>query len=87
MLMIADGAPGLIKASEHCWPDSDRQHCAVHRVRNLLAKLPEQQRDRVRQVLEWIPSRGHVRALAVRPRKDGVRRAPNPTCVPAGVPA
>jgi putative transposase len=49
MLIVADGAPGLIKAIEHCWPDSDRQHCAVHRVRNLLAKLPEQQRDRVRQ--------------------------------------
>jgi len=49
MLIVADGAPGLIKAIEHCWPDSDRQHCAVHRVRNLLAKLPEAHRDRVRQ--------------------------------------
>jgi transposase-like protein len=48
MLIVADGAPGLIKAIEHCWPDSDRQHCAVHRLRNLLAKLPEPQRDRVR---------------------------------------
>jgi putative transposase len=27
---------------------SDRQHCAVHRVRNLLAKLPERERERVR---------------------------------------
>jgi transposase-like protein len=49
MLIVADGAPGLIKAIEHCWPDSDRQHCAVHRVRNLLAKLPERDRDRVRR--------------------------------------
>jgi putative transposase len=49
MLIVADGAPGLIKAVEHCWPDSDRQHCTVHRLRNLLAKLPEPQRDRVRQ--------------------------------------
>jgi transposase-like protein len=49
LLIVADGAPGLIKAIDHCWPDSDRQHCAVHRVRNLLAKLPEAQRDRVRQ--------------------------------------
>jgi putative transposase len=48
MLIVADGAPGLIKAIEHCWPDADRQHCAVHRLRNLLAKLPEPQRDRVR---------------------------------------
>jgi putative transposase len=49
MLIVADGAPGLIKAVEQCWPASDRQHCAVHRVRNLLAKLPERERDRVRQ--------------------------------------
>jgi putative transposase len=49
MLIVADGAPGLIKAIEQCWPASDRQHCCVHRVRNLLAKLPERERDRVRQ--------------------------------------
>jgi putative transposase len=49
LLIVADGAPGLIKASEQCWPASDRQHCAVHRVRNLLAKLPEPQRERVRK--------------------------------------
>jgi transposase-like protein len=40
--------PGLIKAIEQCWPASDRQHCAVHRVRNLLAKLPERERERIR---------------------------------------
>jgi transposase-like protein len=50
MLIVADGAPGLIKAIEQCWPASDRQHCAVHRVRNLLAKLPERERERVRGV-------------------------------------
>jgi transposase-like protein len=49
MLIVADGAPGLIKAIEQCWPASDRQHCCVHRVRNLLAKLPERDRERVRQ--------------------------------------
>src|SRR5947209_5910089 len=48
LLTVADGAPGLIKAVEQCWPASDRQHCAVHRVRNLLAKLPERERERVR---------------------------------------
>jgi transposase-like protein len=49
MLIVADGAPGLIKAIEQCWPASDRQHCAVHRVRNLLAKLPERERERARR--------------------------------------
>jgi len=48
MLIVADGAPGLIKAIEQCWPASDRQHCCVHRVRNLLAKLPDRERERVR---------------------------------------
>jgi putative transposase len=48
LLVVADGAPGLIKAIEQCWPASDRQHCAVHRVRNLLAKLPERERERIR---------------------------------------
>lgn len=48
LLVVADGAPGLIKAVEQCWPASDRQHCAVHRLRNLLAKLPERERDRIR---------------------------------------
>jgi transposase-like protein len=48
-LIVADGAPGLIKAIEQCWPASDRQHCAVHRVRNLLAKLPDRERERVRK--------------------------------------
>ena len=50
MLIVADGAPGLIKAIEQCWPASDRQHCAVHRVRNLLAKVPERERERVRKI-------------------------------------
>jgi putative transposase len=49
LLIVADGAPGLIKAVEQCWPASDRQRCAVHRVRNLLAKLPEREREPVRQ--------------------------------------
>jgi putative transposase len=49
LLIVADGAPGLIKAIEQCWPASDRQHCAVHRVRNLLAKLPDWERERVRR--------------------------------------
>jgi putative transposase len=49
LLIVADGAPGLIKAVEQCWPASDRQHCCVHRLRNLLAKLPERERERVRQ--------------------------------------
>ena len=49
MLIVADGAPGLTKAIEQCWPASDRQRCCVHRARNLYAKLPERERERVKQ--------------------------------------
>ena len=45
-LVVADGAPGLISAVEEIWPRADRQHCAVHRLRNLLAKLPKSEQDR-----------------------------------------
>ena len=48
MLIVADGAPGLIKAIEQCWPASDRQRCCVHRARNLYAKRSERERDRVK---------------------------------------
>jgi putative transposase len=39
-LVVTDGAPGLIKAINELWPDADRQRCSVHRLRNILAKLP-----------------------------------------------
>src|SRR6266498_3641772 len=48
MLIVADGAPGLTKAIEECWPASDRQRCCVHRARNLYAKLPDRERERVK---------------------------------------
>ena len=41
LLVISDGAPGLIRAITELWPDADRGRCAVHRLRNILAKLPE----------------------------------------------
>jgi transposase-like protein len=47
-LVVADGAPGLIGAVEELWPRADRQRCAVHRLRNLLAKLPRAEQDRIR---------------------------------------
>ena len=40
-LVVADGAPGLWKAVREAWPLALGQRCTVHRLRNLLAKLPE----------------------------------------------
>ena len=40
-LVVSDGAPGLVKAINELWPRADRQRCTVHRLRNILAKLPK----------------------------------------------
>ncbi|HWI06793.1 MAG TPA: transposase [Solirubrobacteraceae bacterium] len=48
LAIVADGAPGLVKAIEQCWPASDRQRCCVHRARDLYAKLPDRERERVK---------------------------------------
>ncbi|MGH3285075.1 MAG: IS256 family transposase [Streptosporangiaceae bacterium] len=40
LLVISDGAPGLISAVEQAFPKALRQRCLVHRCRNLLAKIP-----------------------------------------------
>src|SRR5207244_7116172 len=40
-MIVTDGAPGLIKAVEELWPEADRGRCAVHKLRNVVAKLPK----------------------------------------------
>ena len=41
LLVVCDGAAGIIKAIETCFPRSERQRCLAHRMRNLAAKVPE----------------------------------------------
>ena len=40
LLIISDGAPGLIAAIEQAYPQALRQRCLIHRARNILAKVP-----------------------------------------------
>jgi putative transposase len=40
LLVISDGAPGLIAAIEQAFPRALRQRCLIHRARNILAKVP-----------------------------------------------
>jgi transposase-like protein len=83
MLVVADGAPGLIKTIEQCWPASDRQRCCVHRARNLYAKPPERERERVKhaywQALDDAISandaKQRLRALVDQLDKDGYTAA------------
>ena len=39
-LVVSDGAPGVIRAIEECFPRSARQRRLAHRMRNLAAKVP-----------------------------------------------
>ena len=48
LLVITDGAPGLIGAVEQVYAASLRQRCLVHRCRNVVAKVSEVDRDEVK---------------------------------------
>src|SRR5205823_5827818 len=41
LLVVSDGAPGIIRAIEECFPRALRQRCLAHKMRNLASKVPE----------------------------------------------
>ena len=41
LLVTSDGAPGIIKVIEVCFPRASRQRCLAYRMRNLAVKVPE----------------------------------------------
>jgi transposase-like protein len=47
LLVVSDGAPGLIKAIAECFPESKRQRCVVHKLKNIRNKLPQEVIDEV----------------------------------------
>ncbi len=73
LFLVTDGAPGLIRAVEECFPRTVRGRCLAHRMRNLQAKVPE---------ADWPEVRVHVRGCYEAPslemaralRKDVVAR-------------
>ena len=48
LLVISDGAPGLLGAVEVKLPTALRQRCLIHRARNVAAKVPAERRDEVK---------------------------------------
>ncbi|HET9658137.1 MAG TPA: IS256 family transposase [Kineosporiaceae bacterium] len=48
LLVISDGAPGLIGAVETTMGAALRQRCLIHRCRNLVAKVPKNAQDQVK---------------------------------------
>ena len=66
-LVVSDGAAGIVKAVETCFPRSARQRCLAHRMRNLAAKVPDdlwpEVKGRVTAAYQ-APSRAIARDLA-----------------------
>jgi putative transposase len=48
LLVISDGAPGLLGAVEQKLSGALRQRCLIHRARNVLAKVPADRRDEIK---------------------------------------
>jgi putative transposase len=48
LLVVSDGAPGLISAVERTMGAALRQRCLIHRCRNLLAKVPKNAQTQVK---------------------------------------
>lgn len=51
VLVCTDGAPGLIRAVEECFPASLRQRCLAHKVRNIVDKVPERSQAEVKEAV------------------------------------
>jgi len=53
-LIVTDGNQGLLKAIKDIWPEVARQRCAIHRIRNVLARVPKKKQDEVRKAVTRI---------------------------------
>jgi len=52
--MTSDGAPGLLRALQEVFPKSVRIRCWMHKMQNVLGKLPEQAREEVKAWLQAV---------------------------------
>jgi len=52
LTVTTDGAPGLIKAVEAMWPESERIRCWFHKMQNVLEKVPDEMREPIKRLLQ-----------------------------------
>jgi transposase-like protein len=64
LFVATDGAAGLIRAVEECFPRSERGRCLAHRMRNLQSKVPD---------AEWPEFREKARAAYQAPSREVAR--------------
>lgn len=64
LLVILDGAAGLHKAVKRMWPRVFRQRCQVHKMRNILAKLPRVMQGQMKRLIQQVfLASSHAQAL------------------------
>ncbi len=51
LTVTSDGAPGCLAAIEATWPSAERIRCWVHKMKNVLEKVPEAQREEIKRLL------------------------------------
>jgi putative transposase len=54
LLVVMDGASGLVKAVKRMWPRAFRQRCQVHKMRNILAKLPRLMQAKMKGLVQQV---------------------------------
>ena len=54
LTVTSDGAPGLLRALEEVFPQSVRIRCWMHKMQNVLGKLPEAAREEVKSQLQAV---------------------------------
>jgi transposase-like protein len=54
LLIVMDGAPGLVQAVKRVWPHAFRQRCQVHKMRNILAKLPRLMQAKMKGLVQQV---------------------------------
>ncbi|MBU1148348.1 MAG: IS256 family transposase [Candidatus Omnitrophica bacterium] len=52
LLIISDDAPGLRKAIKECFSSSKHQICQVHKMKNILSKLPRYIQEEMKKLLQ-----------------------------------
>src|SRR5918992_2590623 len=54
LLVVMDGAAGLVKAVKRVWPHAYRQRCQVHKMRNILCKLPRLMQAKMKGLVQQV---------------------------------
>ena len=53
-MLVADGAGGIWSAFEKAYPNAEQQRCWIHKLRNVLDKVPERLQESTHEALRAI---------------------------------